>query len=523
MAVAVTVAFLRPSTASAEPVGSGVAEADANTRAGITTSLRRAVSERIAARGFRRASKLNHKAFAAAVMPVPPAGRTADRAPEGRSLPLWPLSSLFLLYPVWWALGINAVIFIIMAVPMVFALSQRRPLRVPPGFWLWALFLLWVVVGVVAVNLDVPGTLPVSGSGRYLSYGLRLANYVAVTVVMLYVGNLTEQELPRLRLLRWMSVLFLWTVLGGLAGTFFPSVSFTSPIAGLVPAALKSNEFVGRLLQPSVAQVQDFLGYDTPRASAPFEYTNAWGNNYSLLLIWFVVAWLLTGGPARRALAVLVLLASVVPVVSSLNRGLWVGLCLSALYLVARMITRGSAKPVAAIVLAGVLAGVVLIATPLGQQIETRLATPHSDQVRASLSRAAFEGALLSPVMGWGSGRALVGSERSATIGKTPDCPRCGNRTIGSQGQFWLMIFAHGFPGAFFYCAFFAYTAWHHRRDHSFIGIAGGLAVLLPLFYMLVYNALVSPLCLYLVSVALLWRNADVRKAQLPPLQALRG
>jgi hypothetical protein len=84
------------------------------------------------------------------------------------------------------------------------------------------------------------------------------------------------------------------------------------------------------------------------------------------------------------------------------------------------------------------------------------------------------------------------------------------------------MIFANGFVGAGLYVGFFVYAIWRYRNDHSAIGIAGGLGVLLPLFYMFVYNALTSPLCVYLLSVALLWKNDQIRGGKDTLLRAMK-
>lgn len=437
----------------------------------------------------------------------------ADKSlgPKGR-LPTWPLFGLIVLYPLWWALGMTAFIFVLFSLPMVVFLARRRPLRLPPGFILWALFLVWVAVGVIMVNADAPDTLPVNSDARYLSFALRLLGYLSVTVIMLYAGNMTERELPRLRLVRWLGILFITTVFGGLAGTFFPYFSYTSPIAGLIPRSLRDSEYVGQLLRPSVAQIQNVLGYETPRPMAPFEYTNAWGNNYSMLLIFFLLGWCVYGTAGRRLVAVPVLLISVIPVVYSLNRGLWIGLGLSAVYLAVRLAVRGKVVALGAVLLAAMLVGVLVVASPLGNLVSQRAENPHSDEVRGNLSAASIHGALQSPVFGWGSTRATLGSGRSASIGKSASCPRCGNRVVGSTGQLWLLLFAHGFVGAALYVGFFVQAAWRYRRDHSPLGIAAGLGVVLPLFYMLVYNALTSPLCVYLLSVALLWRNDQVRR-----------
>ncbi|MCW2568546.1 MAG: hypothetical protein JWN54_2643, partial [Mycobacterium sp.] len=45
------------------------------------------------------------------------------------------------------------------------------------------------------------------------------------------------------------------------------------------------------------------------------------------------------------------------------------------------------------------------------------------------------------------------------------------------------------------------------------IGLAGGLTVLLPLFYMLVYPAIGMPLAVSFIAVGLLWRNDLARRA----------
>jgi hypothetical protein len=441
------------------------------------------------------------------------------RGPRGH-LPRWPLFGLIVLYPVWWALGVTAFIYILFAIPAAMFLSRRRPLRLPPGFILWALFLVWVSVGVIMVNADAPDTLPVDNKARYLSFGLRVLGYLAVTVLMVYAGNMTERELPRLKLMRWLGALFVTTVVGGLAGTFFPYFSYTSPIARLLPSFLRNSAYVRQLLKPAVAQVQDVLGYSSPRPMAPFEYTNAWGNNFSMLLIWFVLGWCVYGTAKHRIVAVPLLLVSIIPVVYSLNRGLWIGLGISAVYVAARLAMRSKLAGLAYLLVGLALLGVLVIATPLSNLLSERLDNPHSNDIRASLSQASIHGALESPVFGWGSTRATVGSGRSISIGKSADCARCGNRVIGSTGEFWLVLFTNGFVGAGLYVGFFLYAIWRYRGDHSVLGIAGGLGVVLPLFYMFVYNALTSPLFFYLLSAAFLWRNDQIRNGIDSPVVA---
>ena len=333
----------------------------------------------------------------------------------------------------------------------------------------------------------------------------------SVTDVMVYVGNLTETELPRLRLIRWLSVFFVITVLGGLAGTFAPHFTISSPVQQILPGSIASNDFVQTYTQVSTAQNQAVLGF--PRPSAPFEYANAWGNNYSMLLVWFILGGLVFASSQRRLLAVGVIFVSAIPVVYSQNRGMWIGLIMGVAYLGLRLAMRRRYGVLMGLVLGTVLLGGAVVLSPLQSVITNRIATPQSNDVRGSLSKEAIRVAATSPIVGYGSTRSTIGSNQSLTIGQTQSCPRCGNRVIGSTGQMWLLLVAQGFVGALLYCAFLGQAVIRYWRDQSAVGMAGTYVLILALFYSLFYTAVVSPLAITLLSLGLLWRNAQVRKA----------
>ncbi|MGZ4536477.1 MAG: O-antigen ligase family protein [Nocardioidaceae bacterium] len=424
----------------------------------------------------------------------------------------WPLAALLLGYPVWWALGVAPLIWTIFAIPMVHQLYRRRPVQLPPMFWVWGLFLALVTVSGVMINVRAPDTLPVNtGVGHYIAYVLRLSSYLSVTVVMVYIGNLSEKELPRLRLIRWLSGLFVVTVVGGVLGTFLPHFGYDSPLKTMLPSSLQGIDFVQQLTHVEAAQVQTVLGF--PRPSAPFEYANAWGNNYSMLLVWFLIGWLLFASTRRRVIGLAILAVSVIPVVYSQNRGMWIGLVLGVLYVAVRLaLQRRYAVLVGLATAIGVLGAVVML-SPLQQVVTARIATPHSNEVRGSLAVEAVKVATHSPIIGYASTRSTIGSDKSATIGQSPGCPRCGNRVIGSTGQLWLLLVAQGFVGAFLYLFFLFQGVVRYWRDHSVIGIGGTLVLLLGMFYSLFYTSVVSPLAVTLMGLALLWRNADARRA----------
>ncbi|MFG2076589.1 hypothetical protein SAMN05421874_10285 [Nonomuraea maritima] len=416
----------------------------------------------------------------------------------------WPVAAFLVGYPVWWALGFGGLSVIVLAVPMAVLLWRRRPIKVPRGFGLWALLLAGYLVSALMLAESPPGTYGELGPGRVVGYLMRLALYTSVLVMTLYLGNLTERELPQLRLVRMLGVLFVTTVAGGLLGVFLPGFSYTSPVELLLPEEIAENAFVRNLIHPTAAQTQMVLGYAAPRPEAPYEWANAWGSNASVLLVWFVVGWWVYGRARHKAFAAAVLALAAIPIVYSLNRGLWIGLGLSVLYLVVRVGGRTR------VVTCGLVATAALafVLSPLAPLVAQRLDRPHSNDIRAFTVSATLTAATHSPVIGYGNTRNATGSHRSITTGKSAWCPTCGHPPLGGDGQIWLLIITQGFTGALLYAAFFLGAIRRHRRDRSPIGLAGVLVMGLVLLYMFVYDGLVTPLTLYMISFALLWRNS---------------
>ncbi|MER7502074.1 hypothetical protein AB0L05_10730 [Nonomuraea pusilla] len=417
--------------------------------------------------------------------------------------PAWPIAALLVGYPVWWALGFGGLSVIVLAVPMAVILWRRRPIRVPHGFGLWMLLLAGYALSGLMLDELPPGTYGDLGPGRVIGYVMRLALYLALLVMVLYLGNLSERELPQLRLVRMLGALFVTTVAGGLLGVFLPSFAFTSPVEMVLPGWVSENAFVQNLIHPTAAQTQKVLGYASPRPEAPFEWANAWGSNVSVLLVWFVVGWWVYGGRRRKALAAVVVALAAIPVVYSLNRGLWIGLGLAVVYLVAR--AGGRAR--LALCAATAVAAAAFALSPLASLVAQRLDRPHSNDIRAFTVSATVRAAAHSPFIGYGNTRNATGNHRTITTGKTEWCGGCGHPPLGSDGQLWLLLITQGFTGAALYVAFFLGAIRRHWRDRSPIGLAGVLVMGLVLLYMFVYDGLVTPLILYLVSFALLWRN----------------
>lgn len=472
--------------------------------------------DNLRAAGDQRAAE--HLRAAQAATPDP------ENGPAG--LRSWPLVGLLLLYPLWWALGLGVLIFPMLAVPMAymlvrFRLITRRPIRLPPGFAWWAMFLLAALVSIGALGENPPGTVASTVASRLLAVVFRLAEYGGLTVIMIFAGNLSEARLSRRRLVGLLAWLFGVTVAGGVLGLVAGRFEFNSPVELLLPGRWRNQSFVQSLVHPAAAQVTDVLGHLSARPAAPWGYTNTWGNNYLLLIVWFVAA--VYGYRTRhRFLATVALVISVVPVVYSLNRGLWIGLGVSLGYLILRLAARGR------VWVFGVLGGVAvalllaLMVSPLGTVVSQRLDHGKSNGVRLYLTNEALTGIDESPIIGFGSTRNTEGGRNSITVGESDDCPHCGNFTIGGNGQLWQVLYAHGIVGTVTYFGFFIYGLWRFRRDRSAIGLAASTALVGSFASALWYNSLVTPLAFTLLAYVLLWRN-EAERSQIQRAESERG
>ncbi len=427
-------------------------------------------------------------------------------------LPAWPVASILAFYPIWWALGLGVLIFALMAVPMIFLLIRRRaagrPLRLPPGFGWWVLFLVAVVVSLAVLGADPVGTVAERASSRLPAAGYKLTMYLSLTVLLVYAGNLTEAELPKRRLVRLLGWLFVVTVAGGLLGIVAGTFEFTSPVEWLLPGHIRNKGFVQSLVHPYAAQIMDLVGGEKPRPAAPWGYTNTWGNNFCLLAGWLVVAAWQSGRGRSKFWAIVCLGVSIIPAVVSLNRGLWIGLGVLVIYVAARYVLAGQLWIIGVLLVAAGLLAVALVATPLGNVVGARLDNGKSNGVRSFLIDRALDGFTGSPVIGYGGTRNTVGGRNSITVGESAGCERCGNFTVGGNGQLWQLLFAHGAVGTVGYLGFFTYGLWRFRRDRSAIGVAGGAAIVTSFSAMLWYNSLVTPLAFMVLAFALLWRNS---------------
>ncbi len=425
----------------------------------------------------------------------------------------WPLTVVLAGFPLWWILGLASFLPVLIAVPMAWQLIRSRRIAMPGGFGWWLLFLVWMAAGLFLLFADAPGAVPGGGGGgRVLVFGLRASWYLACTVVLLWVANSDRTQLSVRRYCQLFGYMFVLTTLGGLIGMTWPEISLTSPLEMVLPGALANNGFVSSLVHLDVADIQTVLGDPEPRPTMPFAYANTWGSAISLFLPFFLVAWFRFGRTWQRVLAPFVLAAAALPIVYSLNRGLWFSLAVGAVLLVVLQLRTGRPTVIVATAVVGVIAVVAILASPLSSMVQERFEHQHSNERRSQLLVATVEStALGSPLVGFGSTRDVQGSFASIAGGSTPDCPACGVPPLGTQGQLWMVIFSQGFVGLVLFLAFFLTAFGRVWRCRS---LTDTLCFFVLVFFgmqLFVYDTLDMPMYTVMATIGLAWRERQHR------------
>lgn len=427
--------------------------------------------------------------------------------------PAWPLQFFLYGFLVWWLLGFAVLGFLVVSLPLGYHLLRRRTVRTPAGFGLYLLFLFWVALSVFVIYAQAPFARPETGASQLLPWLYNFAWFIALAVAILFVGNLSERELSTDAGLWLISALFLSAVVGGYLGILFPATEFPSVVQALAPGVLADNQFFGLLTHVAFSEVQTFLGYVTPRPQAPFIYTNTWGAVFGVSLPFFIVHWGSRSHPRLRRLLPLALLLAAVPVVASLNRGLWVGIGLMAFFVLMRAVFTGRPVVAVSIAVASVLVVLGLSFGPGASLVEDRLQsdvssnTGRSNLIARSMA-SMWEG---SPLVGFGATRDLSGSFYSISgPNSSASCPSCGAPKMGSQGIAWYLLFGHGIIGLALFGGFLI------RRFLSLVTSADGLSVaaaagsLFIFATSLVYELLDAPLYCLFLGLGLAWRQQQL-------------
>jgi hypothetical protein len=422
--------------------------------------------------------------------------------------PAWPLVLLIVGFPLWWILGVSGFVAMIFAIPMATQLWRQRQIVAPGGFGWWILFVVWICLGVLVLWADAPGAVPGGGISRLMLFGYRLGWYLTCTVVLLWIANSSRRQIPFARVCNIVGYLFVFSVAGGLLGVLTPQVELQSLLEVILPGGVRANGFVKSLIHPSFADVQTVLGHPEARPKAPFAYANSWGSSLAMSLPFFLVGWWKHGTRFQRVSVLPVLAVALIPVIYSLNRGLWASLLLGAVVFLALQLARGRViVPVMALV-AALIAALLLVASPLGVIVSERMENQHSNNRRALLLESTVTSAATgSPVIGFGSTRDVQGSFASIAGASTPDCKGCGVPPLGTQGQIWLVIFSQGLIGALLYLAFFLTAFFRSWRCRTGSEILATTLLLFSGLQMFVYDTLEMPMYLVMIAIGVAWRD----------------
>ncbi|WP_022867604.1 O-antigen ligase family protein [Schaalia vaccimaxillae] len=416
---------------------------------------------------------------------------------EASALPAWPFVTVYAAYIVWWLTGPGDMMWPIFAAIMSLLMLGRRGIRYPRGTMIWLFFLVWVVASMTMLD----------SGGRILGAIYRLTLLIAPAVFGVYVFNAREQ-LPVKTITGTFTAFLASTTLGGYIAMAWPTLSFKTLLFYLIPAGLRSNDFISELVVRRTTQWDQTSWIQTDaRPSAPFVYSNTWGNIYSLLLpialVHLLILW--REKSKWRIPVALLCIVSVVPAGATQNRGMYVGLILVASWVELQRLRAGHWKSV---VSTSIGAGAVAVAwffSPAADSLLSRLAASSSTDDRFINYLETVTQLQQSPLLGFGA-------PRPSTSAWLP--------SLGTQGQFWTVLFSHGLVGIVLFVGFFMWMVprmWN-ATDH-YGAVLGGIivATLVEQFY----YGMSTGLMVSVVAAALLDRHheeAPVLGEVVPPI-----
>ncbi len=413
------------------------------------------------------------------------------RIGEARLLPaVWPITAIFILLPLWWLMGLSGFILQALALPMLAATLFRRKLAAPKGFALWLGFLVWCAFSATQITDPKQG----------FSLGYRVSLYLAATIAFVYFLNYSKTELPTSSVFLGLAGFFVVIVMGGIVGMVLPNVSFRTPVQSLLPPQLLRQEFISDLVSASTTSAKAFAAYPIHRPKVPFVYTNLWGATYAITLPFAIGALAYIRKKFWRDIMVLVLLGSVLPLVFSLDRGAWLSAAGGMGYAVFRQARGKNQQVLKVVMLAGLVLGMLLFVTPLGEIILVRLNNGYGDAHRAELYQTSIELVKQSPFFGYG---APVATE--------------GNLSAGTHGQMWTVVVAQGIPGLTFFVGWLLWALWKasrrlpegHPGDRN-ARLWAEVAIFTGIIQMPYYELAPWGLTLVMIGAALAWREAGV-------------
>lgn len=382
-------------------------------------------------------------------------------------------------FPALWLLGVFRFVWPVVAFFFLLALIRQGDVSFPRGFGLWLLLIAWAPLSVLHVH----------GSKLLLLH--QLSALGAATVLFLYIFNSSHRTLPDSAIIDALTLFWGMLIVTGVIAMLFPSISFHSPFERLLPGGLVAHPYIHDLVHVRFAQVQSFLGYPVGRPSPFYSFTNAWGGGVALLTPIAFAALSQTQSFLRRRILWTLLAVSVIPIIVSLNRGVWLALTLAMAYAALRFALAQRLNALAALVAAASVLLVLFFLTPLGTYVSDRLANPHSNESRADVYRESAERAKESPLIGYG--------------GPIPAQESTGP-PVGTHSELFFLTISYGIPAALLFVAWLALTLIRSGRSPSGPRFWAHVAILVALMTA-PYYLLEMHMSLVMIIAAYLWRG----------------
>jgi hypothetical protein len=428
----------------------------------------------------------------------------------------WQPYAIFLGLPLWWLAGLSFFMWPLIVAPIVYPLLRRGELRAPRRFGVWLLFIGWMIASGIELH----------SASRVIAWSWRLSFYLSATVLFLWIYNASRERIPTRAVINGMAGFWVCVIYGGWLAVVYPTLQLSSPAEYIFPHSLLNNTYFYAHVHLQVAEVQRFLGFEEGRPQTFFAYTNAWGSTCAMLTPIALAALAAKPGPVWGRILKVTLGLSVVPIIFSLNRGLWLSLGVGLAYAAVRFGALRDIQRVMRVVGAVVVVAVVIAFSPLGGLVSGRFTHQTGDTSRLARDQAAQSQIAASPVLGYGA------PQQNTALTHT-------QKSVGTESEIFLLLYSHGVPALFLYGAWMAYTIVRTAKSRSrdspplfWVHVA-----LIVAFVQSPYYELTERIPFMLVFAALLYRDialqselryADRAKARLrgwrtrrPPAPAL--
>lgn len=422
------------------------------------------------------------QAGVAGAAPASPAAPRRTLRPDRASWPLWLVTAGL---PITYVLGFYGVAWNVLAIVLGARLLANRATHFPRSTIPLVLFVCWIPLSFSVLG---PSNLPI--------FTYRWTLFIGALAAMVWVINVSEKVMPTRRIVDWLAWLWIFMIGLGWLAQVLPNLDATTPFQ-VVTGPLGRIEFFARISKIHLADVQPLLGRDIARPAAPFGATNSWGSAIGILTPFFVRSWIVDVDRKRRRTGLLLLAAAVLPILTSVNRGLWISLVVGLVYFAARKGLRGKFGPLVVLLAAMLTVGTLFVATPAGTIVTDRLSSAdESNESRGELYKDAWRGAVDSPLVGNGVPRETDYYENSPPV--------------GTHGLLWYLMFIHGFVGLALFLSWLVIEVFRSGRVRTSLAWWTHLSLVIALIEVPYYGLLPH---VVLVGVAAGLAHREAREA----------